>query len=152
MLDELGPWVVLGLALALVPSYAFPSASVPRGTSADVVEGEAYVEATSLSPVLNASNGYQADAVTVEHQHGSSVTLDVNVSNAALDPRFVFPDVSVALEPGGQASFLIEDGSQMKEPGSYLLTATVEAITLQDGRSVGYQTVQVSLTVMVEDS
>lgn len=151
MREELTPWILLGLALALTPTYGFSTVTVPKGTNADVVDGDAYVEAVSLSPVLNASNGYQSDAITVTHQHGASVTLDADVENAALDPRFVMLTTGFILDPGDQETVRIEDQSEDHEPGTYNVTATVEASTIKDGETVGYQTFDVAVTVTVEE-
>lgn len=148
--SDVRAWVVLGLALALVPVYGFSTGSVPSSTNTAIASEDPYVAAVDEGPVLNASNGYQAPALTVAHQHGSTVTLNVTVENGATDPRFVFPSEGFKLAVDEGKTLVIEDASQDKEPGSYQVEASVGAVTLQDGVTVGYQTFLTTISVKVE--
>lgn len=151
MLDELAPWIAIALALALVPVYALSTGQVDRASSADVVsDPDAYLASQTYLPTLNASNGYEDDALTVTHQYVTGTSLVVYVNNTALDPRFVFVNDTVTLTPDATHTVQIEDTSTLHTTGTFDVTAEIEATVREDGANVGAQRFEQTLTVTVE--
>lgn len=143
------PWVALGLALCLMPVYGL-HADVDRQPDAAVVAGsEAYVGEDHHQPTLNASNGYQDDAITLAHRHVDAVSLEGWVNNTEADPRFTF-DGPFTLDAGGSHTVHVQDTDETHPTGTYTVDVEVQIDVEQEGTTAGRQTMQRSLTVVVE--
>lgn len=151
MREELAPWVAFGLALALVPVVAFSTGEAPRDTRAQVVDdADAYVASSTHWATLNASNGYEDDAVTVTHRYVPDTTLRLHVNNTATDPRFAFVNSTFTLEASGSHTLQVEDTDAEHPTGTFTVTAEVEATVRQDTDNVGHQRFETTVSVTVE--
>lgn len=151
MLEELAPWLALCLALSLVPVYAFSTADVARDSQAAVVDdGEAYLGVSTLTPVLNASNGYEDDALTVTHRYAEGTTLKVWVNNTATDPRYAFVNDTFSLSAGGSHTVQVEDTSTDHAADTSTVEARVDAMVREDLENHGKQSMTRNVTVTVE--
>lgn len=148
--DPAFPWIALGLALTLAPVYGL-HADVDRNRDADVVDGaQAYVGKDVHEPTLNASNGYEDDALTITHRHVDAVTLEGSVNNTATDPRFTFPNTPFTLEPGASLAVSIQDTDEEHPSGTYTVDVQVQIDVEEGDEQTGRQTMQRTLTVVVE--
>lgn len=141
LVRELVPWLALAVALCLVPVQAVPTLDLQRGNHADVVDdASAYVADTIHQPELNASNGYQADAVTVTHQHVDAATLAVTVENTAAEPRFALSDEPVILDAGETGTIPVNDTDPDHPTGTYTVEVRIDVDVQHGDETAGRQT------------
>lgn len=151
MLDDVAPWLALGLALSLVPVLGFSTGEAPRDTHADVVgDQDAFTSVETQQVTLNSSNNYVADALTVTHRYVSGTTLQVDVNNTASSPRFVFVNDTFTLSAGESHTVQVEDTDLLHPTGTYSVDAEIEATVREDGANVGFQRAEATVSVTVE--
>lgn len=144
------PWLALALGLCLVPVYGLHG-DVDRHPDAAVVDGsQAYIAEEIKEPVLNASNGYEDDAIAITHRHVDAITLRGWANNTADSPRFTFPEEAFTLEAGTSATVPIQDSDASHPSGNYTVEAALEIDAREGQTTVGRQTMQRTLTVVVE--
>lgn len=148
--EAIAPWLALAVALSLLPVYAL-DARVDRSQRASVVDGgTAYLGEEPHDAVLNASNGYEDEAITITHQHVEAASLEIWVNNTASDPRFTFPDTPFRLDAGAGNGVTVRDTDSAHETGTYLVDARIETQVETDGDGTGRHSMERSLSVTVE--
>ncbi len=150
-LPDVWAWLALALALVLVPVHAMPTAEVDRTQQAEVVDGsQAYLADQTHDPVLNASNGYEDEALTITHQYVEGSSVRVWVNNTASDPRFTFQGSPFTLTPGTSGTVSVTDTDDAHPAGSHLVEAEITGEVTDDGRNAGRQTIIQDVSVTVE--
>lgn len=148
--NPLLPWIVLGVAIALVPVYGFSDGQAPRPTTTPIVDdASSFIGIAVHEPTLNASNGYEADALTITHNLPAGTVLDTQVSNTDPDPRFVFTDNEFTLSAGESHTVKIQDTQDGNESTQETIEASIVGHARNDandlGRDVAYRDVVVTV-------